>query len=146
MNNLLKFHNSREYADRMKPLNDKRFANSSFKTGPLHSKEFKILHYLWNCHTTKLFSSLVDPMRTRKIFLKLSMADVFGTTKTELKPIVIHCNQNSTVEGCNFIKCLAISPDDRRIITGGFGGKVLVHDIQRYFTTFIPFLYSFHCS
>ena len=78
--------------------------------------------------------------------LKLSMPDVFGTTKTELKPIVIHCNQNSTVEGCNFIKCLAISPDDRRIISGGFGGKVLVHDIQRYFTTFIPFLYSFHCS
>ena len=44
MNNLLKFHNSREYADRMKPLNDQRFANTRFKTGPLHSKEFKISH------------------------------------------------------------------------------------------------------
>ena len=44
MNNLPKFHNSREYADSMKPLNDKRFANSRFKTGPLHSKKFKIKH------------------------------------------------------------------------------------------------------
>jgi len=44
MNNLLKFHNSREYVDSIKPLNDERFANSSLKTGPLHSKKFNISH------------------------------------------------------------------------------------------------------
>ena len=44
MNNLLKFHNSREYADSMKPLNDKHFANRRFKTGLHHSKEFNISH------------------------------------------------------------------------------------------------------
>ena len=42
MNNLPKFHNSREYAGSMKPLNDQRFANRRFKTGPLQPKKFNI--------------------------------------------------------------------------------------------------------
>ena len=109
MTKLLKFHHSREYADSMKPLNDKRFANSSFKTGPLHSKEFKILHstetFFMELSHDETFFITGGHYKQKENVLKLSMADVFGTTKTELKPIVIHCNQNSTVEGCDFIKC-----------------------------------------
>ena len=130
MNNLPKFHNSREYADRMKPLTDKRFANSWFKTGPFHSKEFNISHSgLINCmelsHDRTFFITGVRYQNKENV-LKLSMGYVFGTTQTELMPTVIH----NTVE-C-FITCLAISPDDRRIFSGSWSENVLVCDIQRY--------------
>ena len=130
MNHLLKFHNSREYADSMKPLNDQRFANTRFKTGPLYSKEFMIPHpprlsYI-NCmelsHDETFFITVAHNYKNN--VLKLSIGDVFGTTQTELMPTVIH----NTMEG--FITCLAISPDDRRIFSGG-SKRVFIHDIQR---------------
>ena len=82
MNNLLKFHNSREYADSMKPLNDQRFANSSFKTGPLHSKRFKIQRSSFiDCmelsHDENFFIT-GGKHKEKGSFLKLSMGDVFG--------------------------------------------------------------------
>ena len=143
MNNLSKFHNSREYADSMKPLNDQRFANSRFKTGPLHSKESNISHstgiHCMELSHDETFFVTGGYYENKENVLKLSMRDVFGI-QTELKPNVIHNVQYST--GTNFVLCLAISPDDRRIISGSFSGKVLVHDIQRYFTAFIIFLLS----
>ena len=67
MNNLLKFHNSREYADRKKPLNDKRFANNWFKTGPLNSKEFNLIKDS-TIFATNLLLSLVDCIKGRQVF------------------------------------------------------------------------------
>ena len=145
MANLLKFHNSREYADSMKPLNDKRFANSSFKTGPLHSKEFRISHQSDDLCRMELsddetFFVIGGRYEGQKNVLKLSMlGDIFGTTRTELNPTVIHFSQYITEEQGinNCILSLAISPDDRRIISSGISGssgKILVHDIQRYFS------------
>ena len=58
--------------------------------------------------------------------LKLSMGDVFGI-KSELKPTVIHSAQYGTdEEGFNFIRCLAISPDGRRVFSGVSNERVLV--------------------
>ena len=134
MNNLSKFHNSREYADSMKPLNDKRFTNSRFKTGPLHSKEFKILHSSYiNCmklsHDETFFIT-GGHYEFKENVLKLSMGDVMGI-KSELKSTVIHLAQNKN--GYNLILCLAISPDDHRIFSSDLSQRILVHDIQRCF-------------
>ena len=150
MNHLLKFHNSREYADSMKPLNDQRFANSRFKTGPLHSKEFKILHstdiLCMELSHDETFFVTGGSHENKDNVLKLSMGDIFRI-QTELKPTdVIHNAHCNTVEERGLILCLAISPDDHRIISSCFSGNVLVHDIQRYFTTFIIFLYCRHRS
>jgi len=72
MANWLKFQNSREYADRMKPLNDQRFANSSFKTGPLHSKKFKIPHSRYircmKLSNDEIFFFMVGTTRRREMF------------------------------------------------------------------------------
>ncbi len=133
MNNLLKFHNTREYADSMKPLNDQRFTNTRFKTGPLHSKEFKI------SHSTGMLCMELSHVETffitggKENVLKLPMSDVFGI-QSELNPTLIHSTQYNTVDERNdLILCLAISPDDRRIFSSGCKKRVLVHDIQRYF-------------
>ena len=136
MKNLPKFHNYREYADSMKPLNDQRFANSRFKTGPLHSKEFNISHSSFiRCmelsHDETFFITGGDYKKKENV-LKLSIGDVFGSTQTELKPTVIHSDKYNTEERTHLILCLAISPDDRRIFSSGCSTRVLVHDIQRY--------------
>ena len=139
MNNLLKFHNSREYADSMKPLNDKHFANRRFKTGLHHSKEFNISHstgvYCMELSHDEAFFIIGGQHENKGDVLKMSMGDVFGI-QTELKPTVIMKNTQSNNEQpvedhSNWISCLAISPDDRRIFSGGWSPKVLIHDIQR---------------
>ena len=120
MNNLLKFHNSREYADRMKPLNDEHFANTRFKTGPLHSKEFNIPHSsgvkCMELSHDETFFFTGGEHENKPTVLKLSMGDVFRI-QTELKPSVIMKNTQSSNEEdySNWIFGLAISPDDRRI-------------------------------
>ena len=85
MNHLVKFHNSREYADNMKPLNDKRFANSRFKIGPLHSKEFNISDssaiYCMELSHDETFFITGGSHKNEENVLKLSMGDIFGTTK-----------------------------------------------------------------
>ena len=139
MTNFLEFHNSREYADSLKPLNDQRFANSRFKTGPLQSKVFKISHStditcmeLSHDETFFITGGYYDG---KDNVLKLSMGDVMGI-KSELKPTVIHYAHNEQ-NGFNSILCLAISPDDHRIFSSCFSRKILVHDIERYCTTLI---------
>ena len=136
MNNLPKFHYSREYADRMKPLNDEHFANRRFKIGPLHSKEFKIPHStgvnrMKLSHDEAFFITGAQ-QENKPTVLKLSMGDVFGI-QTELKPTVIMKNTQSSNEEdhVSYISCLAISPDDRRIFNGNSSPKVFIHDIQR---------------
>ena len=132
MNNLLKFHNTREYADSMKSLNDQRFANSSFKTGPLHSKELKILHstqtFCMELSNDETFFVTGGNYHGKENILKLSMGDIFGTTKTELNPTVIHSAHYNNLDK---IVGLAISPDDLRVFSGGLSQRVLVHDIER---------------
>ena len=67
------------------------------------------------------------------------MGDIFGTTKTELKPTdVIHYTQYNTLKRFNSIDCLALSPDDGRVFSSTKGETVLVHDIQRYFLFYRP--------
>ena len=139
MKNLPKFHNYREYADSMKPLNDQRFANSRFKTGPLQPKKFNISPSdeifcieLSNAETVFITGGYYEE---KEIVLKLSMRDVFGI-QSELKPTVIHYAHNEQ-NGFNSILCLAISPDDHRIFSSCFSRKILVHDIERYCTTLI---------
>ena len=144
MNNLPKFHNSREYADSMKPLNDQRFAaNSRFKTGPLHSKEFNISHstgiLCMELSHNETFFITGGSHEKKENVLKLSMRDIFGTTKTELKPTdVIHYTQYNALGRFNSIDCLALSPDNGRVFSSTKGESVLVHDIQRYFLIYRP--------
>jgi len=136
---LLKFHNSREYADRMKPLNDEHFANTRFKTGPLHSKGFNIpqlsvgefpeVKCMKLSHDETFFIT-GGKHENKPTVVKLSMGDVFGI-QTELKPSVIVKNPQSSNDYSNWSLCLAISPDDRRIFSGGWSPKVFINDAER---------------
>ena len=131
MNHLLKFHNSREYADSMKPLNDQRFANTRFKTGPDWILHLSYISCMELSHDETFFITGGSHDYKNNV-LKLTIRDVYGTTKTELNTTVIHSAQYSTdEEGFNSILCLAISPDDHRIFSGGSSRRVLIHDIQR---------------
>lgn len=138
MNNLLKFHNSREYADRMKPLNDKRFANNWFKKGSLQSKNFVV-------HGSGIYANLAlsndesfvvtgGYYQGNEIVLKLSIKQLFGI-QSELMPTVLYSeaqtyNVNDNED--NDLRCVAISPDDRRMFSSSWSQRVFVHDIQTY--------------
>ena len=59
------------------------------------------------------------------------MGDIFGTTKTELNPTVIYSAHYNTEGGLDNIVGLAISPDDRRVFSGGVSQGVRIHDIEK---------------
>ena len=136
--NLLKFHRTRDYADRMKPLNDKRFANNWFKKGPLQSKNFVV-------HRSGIFANLAlsndesfvvtgGYYQGNESILKLSIKQLFGI-QSELMPTVVHSEAqiyNVDDSKDNDVRCVAISPDDHRMFSCSWSQRVFVHDIQRY--------------
>ena len=137
--NLPKFHNSRDYADRNKPLFDKRFANNWFKKGPLQSKNFVV-------HCSEIFANLAlsndesfvvtgGLYQWEASVLKLSIGELFGI-QNKVRPTVVHSAvpYNEDDDEKNYVRCVAISPDDRRIFSGSWDQRVFVHDIQRFET------------
>ena len=136
--NFLKFHRTRDYADRMKPLNDKRFANNWFKKGQLQSKNFEV-------HNSGIFANLAlsnddsfvvtgGRYEGKESVLKLSIKQLFGI-QSELMPTVVHSEAqiyNVDDSKDNDVRCVAISPDDHRMFSCSWSQRVFVHDIQRY--------------
>ena len=137
MTNLVKHYKSREWS-KMLPLNDKRFANNCFTKGPLHCKEFGMSHpsYFY-CMQLSNDESFVITGGCHKNLLEeyvsmFSIGKLFGI-QSEIKPTMIHtvdCNFWENEQIC--ICSLAISPDDRRILSSSLGQeRILIHDIQR---------------
>ena len=146
MTNLVKHHKTREYADMKKPWDDKRFANSCFKSGRLYCKEFENKHSdMTNCmqlsHDESFFVTGGRYQDINENVLKHSMGGLLFGIQTELKPMVIHNESYFYIgEDHAVIMCVTISPDDRRIFSCGLRDRILIHDIQRYSDYNLPAL------
>jgi WD40 repeat protein len=136
MSNLLKHHQAREWADRMRPLDDKRFLNNCFGTG-LYSKivkgQYSLTIQSLELSKDETFFITGGDHERKECVLMWSMDNVFTRVdQTELKPTVILNARYDTDDSENCVLCVAISPDDCRVLSGGWSKRVLIYDIQRY--------------
>jgi len=137
--NCLRYLSTRDYAATKRSLNDKRFANNWFKAGPLQSKELKPTHsaIFANLALSNDESFVVTGglYQWEASVLKLSIGELFGI-QNKVRPTVVHSAvpYNEDDDEKNYVRCVAISPDDRRIFSGSWDQRVCVHDIQRFET------------
>ena len=104
MTNLLKHLIERDYSFMKKPLNDKRFANNCFKTGPLHPKILQLSHStsIWAIELSKDESFLVigGAHQEKENVVTWKIGDAFG----DLKSTVVHSDRYYD-ESANLISC-----------------------------------------
>ena len=121
-------------SDMKKPLIDKRFANNCFISGPLHSKKFQVSHsdYMNAMVLSNDESFIVVGGRYQgnENVVTWKTSDAFGI-QSELKSTVVHFGCSDLCQ-MKAIWCVAISPDNGRIFSGGFSKRVLIHDVQRF--------------
>ena len=134
MSKLSEHLKERHLSDMKKPLNDKHFANNCFISGPLHSKKFQVSHS--SCIRAMAMSNdesfivVGGRYQGKENVVTCKTGDAFGI-QSELKSTVVHF-ELFYEETYNIITCVAISPDNCRIFSGGYSERVLIHDIQRY--------------
>ena len=82
MSNLSEHLKERHLSDMKKPLNDKRFANNCFISGPLHSKELKVSHsdvmHAIALSNDKSFIVVGGRYQGNDYVVKLKTGDAFG--------------------------------------------------------------------
>ena len=138
----LLYLSTRDYAATKRSLNDKRFANNWFKARPLQSKKLKLTHLpiFTNLALSNDESFVVTGghYQDKESVLKGPMAEAFGI-QSELKPTVVYSEaqtynayDDDNYED-NYVQSVAISPDDRRILSININWNkcVFIHDVER---------------
>jgi len=134
MSKIVKHILERDLSDMKKPLNDKRFANNCFITGPLHPKAFQLSHsdFIGAMAMSNDESVIVVGGRHQgnQQILMWKTADAFGI-ESELKPSAVVHSEQYNDNGIPSFSTVAISPDKGRIFSGWFNKRILIHDNQR---------------
>ena len=134
MSKIVKHILERDLSGTKKPSNDKRFANNCFISGPLHSKKFQVSHSgnisAMALSNDESFIVVGGAHQGKENVVTWKTSDACGI-QSELKSTVVHCECSDLCQ-MKAIWCVAISPDNGRIFSGGFSKRVLIHDVQRY--------------